>query len=99
MVSILRPASSFQERGAPPFTHEDSAAQRGFMSPRAAQLGTGRARFGLGLVPSQAQAPSSAVGTFLSVAVCQQSLQATSRLGGDIADRVIGCSWLCGVAD
>ena len=86
MVSILRPASSFQKRGAP-------------ASPRAAQLGTGRARFGLGLVSSQAQAPSSAVGTFLSVAVCQQSLQATSRLGGDIADRVIGCSWLCGVAD
>ena len=62
------------------------------MSPRAAQLGSARARFELRLASAQAQAPPSAVGTLLSVAACRQCLQATARLGGDIADRVIGCS-------
>ena len=67
------------------------------MLPRAAQLGSGRAGFELGLASSQAQAPSSDVGTFLSVAGCQQSLQA--QPGGDIANWAITCSWLCGVVD
>ena len=81
IVSILCPVSSFQKWGDLPITHDETAAQRGFMSPRAAQLGSARARFELRLVSAQAQAPSSAVGTLLSVAACRQCLQATARLG------------------
>ena len=97
-LAFCVPSTPFRS-GEPPFTHEETAAQRDFMSPRAAQLGSGRAGFELGLASSQAQAPCSAVGTFLSVAGCQQSLQATSQLGGDIANWAITCSWLGGAVD